>query len=204
MSKPRIVQGMSGKRMSERKQLRKWFLVEAKRVEPVSQVNPLPEVDPSPPSSGRILKSHLPPVNDHLKFTPLGRQERLFDCGHRSATKGAFNFYGEVALLDAGTAMDRCGDCELKHIRAQCARCALCRRIIWPGNPVVLYLFTEESFSKDTIQEWFSYVDRGEKGRFVIGCLRLPCNESGACFHGHWDGGFQPLLPDNPSAVIQA
>lgn len=145
--------------------------------------------EPSPPLE----------LTDTLACVQETGRKAKFACGHRAPRKFKIDFYGEIAepIAEFLKRRVRCGPCEAEHLKKVCIRCALCGRVIRPGQGVAVY--ADDPAYKEA---WKTRVGSDKNG--VLGCLSTDCCPSGGFFAGHWtEEGFKPAYAHG-SAMAEA
>ncbi len=140
-----------------------------------------------------------PTCTDNLGVVKRAGKKVPYACGHIDSAKFRHDFYGEVRepTDEVFAAREKCGECMLASVMEVAIRCAACGFVIWPGDPVALYV-DNSSFNvawKKTIEE----------PPQVVGCFRRGCCPSGGYFAGHWsESGFKPAFSGGASAAATA
>lgn len=138
-----------------------------------------------------------PQVSDECTVVPKSKDKVAFACGHEDFSVFAHNFFGAEFPVNAAFLRSRvkCGACMLAEVRPLLIHCAVCGRVIFPGDAVAVY-DNDASFNK----AWVTAAD--EKATGVIGCLRMDCCPSGGFFAGHWNGrSFEPAFVHGNAAL---
>ncbi len=113
----------------------------------------------------------------------MGRRRVRFGCGHRSHAVFALDLFGETYRVSEALLKkrERCGACELAHVRANLCRCAICGGAILPGKPVCLYPYHPSKRVEIVV------IDR-EGDPYMVGCLRMDCAADTPAVPSYWIG----------------
>lgn len=132
----------------------------------------------------KTSKAVPPHVTDEFVVVNVSPEEVDYTCGHRFARSFAHNLYGQVYDIDDKLLASRrhCGACLLEMTRAKVIRCALCGRVILPGDGVAVY-DDDPGFNR----AWVTSLS-GATTPTVIGCIRMDCCPSGGFYAGNWSG----------------